>query len=868
MATFTTGPNGFNMQQLGTTEATFWTAGVSTITTTFAGGKTVVFSGANLDTEGGAGWYAGAANQVQEMTGATADFTITNVSLAQTPGYLYAYGTYQSSSGYGYGGSSPTAPTPLTMAGLVTYLFTGHDTYIGSAATDTLVGQGGNDTFVGGSGTETFVPAAIGSNTITGGGGVDTVVYASAHSAYSVSESNNTVSVKTPNGTDTLTNVDDIKFSDETVFVAAKDHAIAGTGASSVALFQGNEANYTIVSTGAGSFTITDNVAGQDGTTTVSNVGSLQFADKSMSAQNQAPVVAAQTGTQVWVEGQNASFTLPAGTFTDPLGESLTYSATLAGGQALPSWLTFNPATGTFSGTVPTAVQTLDLQVTATNTSGLAVSETFDAQITTATVAAFASLENSNGRGASGIATFVPNASGSATVDGVVGFQSMTFTGGNDAVILNGPRSQYVIQVGPSDNTQITDSSDNQTITVSGESYILFDGGNVVTTNGSSHYQQIYLALTPTDVQVAEIYAAALARMPDLPGLEFWENQVANGMSLNSLAAAFVTSSEFAKLFPAAAAASDHGGPNDSAFVTQLYETVLGRAPDAAGEAYWVSQFADGTLTRAAALVDFALSTENKLNIYALNSGSGWLIDYGNTGGYADSGNQTEASVLGNAAVSHFVNTTLITPTGLTNVTVGGLTITSAGALTDSNSGDIIVLSSAISTATVTGQGNLIIGPSGGGATINDNGASTSIRLSGTGNVINYGPGESVSGYVAGSDHLSSSTTVPNLYAPTTTAMLNGHNLVQGENNIVYIGNVGGGSTAEAASAANAVFTPADMANETVTFYGQSGSNTVFFKWVNPSSMPTATVMAAELTSEVSLAGVTATALTLTDFHV
>ena len=46
------------------------------------------------------------------------------------------------------------------------------------------------------------------------------------------------------------------------------------------------------------------------------------------------------------------AYQLPAGTFADKdVGDTLTYSATLADGSALPSWLVFDAATRTFSGT-------------------------------------------------------------------------------------------------------------------------------------------------------------------------------------------------------------------------------------------------------------------------------------------------------------------------------------------------------------------------------------------------------------------------------------------------------------------------------------------------------------------------------------
>jgi hypothetical protein len=89
------------------------------------------------------------------------------------------------------------------------------------------------------------------------------------------------------------------------------------------------------------------------------------------------PVLATQTAAQSWKLGQTVNFALAANTFTDPQGQKLTYSATLSNGAALPSWLTFNTTTGTFTGTVANNTAGLSIKVTATDTSGLSASETF-----------------------------------------------------------------------------------------------------------------------------------------------------------------------------------------------------------------------------------------------------------------------------------------------------------------------------------------------------------------------------------------------------------------------------------------------------------------------------------------------------------
>ncbi len=93
------------------------------------------------------------------------------------------------------------------------------------------------------------------------------------------------------------------------------------------------------------------------------------------------PIVANQTATQTWTEGNAVSFALASNVFTDPQGESMTYAATLANGSALPTWLTFNAATQTFTGTPPAGSAPLSIMVTATDTSGVSTSETFTANL-------------------------------------------------------------------------------------------------------------------------------------------------------------------------------------------------------------------------------------------------------------------------------------------------------------------------------------------------------------------------------------------------------------------------------------------------------------------------------------------------------
>jgi hypothetical protein len=116
-------------------------------------------------------------------------------------------------------------------------------------------------------------------------------------------------------------------------------------------------------------------------TVTATDTNGLSVADTFQASVAGVPTVTDQTANQTWTEGKAVSLALPANTFTDPQGEALSYTATLAGGAALPSWLTFNAATDTFTGTAPAAAESLGITVTATDTSGLAASENFTASV-------------------------------------------------------------------------------------------------------------------------------------------------------------------------------------------------------------------------------------------------------------------------------------------------------------------------------------------------------------------------------------------------------------------------------------------------------------------------------------------------------
>ncbi|TLU55670.1 MAG: hypothetical protein FDX02_02770 [Chlorobium sp.] len=100
---------------------------------------------------------------------------------------------------------------------------------------------------------------------------------------------------------------------------------------------------------------------------------------------NDAPTLANAIADQTAVRGNIYNFTVPATAFSDidpaNSGGTLSYTATLEDGSALPSWLTFAPATRTFSSTNVTAAaySVISVKVTATDNAAtpLSVSDIF-----------------------------------------------------------------------------------------------------------------------------------------------------------------------------------------------------------------------------------------------------------------------------------------------------------------------------------------------------------------------------------------------------------------------------------------------------------------------------------------------------------
>ncbi|PIF77517.1 Ca2+-binding RTX toxin-like protein [Variovorax sp. 54] len=200
------------------------------------------------------------------------------------------------------------------------------------------------------------------------------------------------------------------------------------------------------------------------GTPTSANIGNLQFVlwgtdnygygagtyvNLTVSPPNRAPVLATALADQSVAEGTAINYTVPTGSFTDPdAGDSLSYTATLSDGTALPSWLSFNASTRKFTGTVPIgALDAVSVRVTATDQGGLAIQDVFNIAVTVQnlTLNGTTSAETLTGR------------SGNDTINGMGGNDTLIGNAGNDRMI--GGTGNDMMSGGTGDDTYVVDSA-------------------------------------------------------------------------------------------------------------------------------------------------------------------------------------------------------------------------------------------------------------------------------------------------------------------------------------------------------------------------------------------------------------------------
>ncbi|WP_225774665.1 putative Ig domain-containing protein [Pseudomonas sp. Marseille-Q5115] len=264
---------------------------------------------------------------------------------------------------YGDGTTVGTTPPTTTPQGTA-----GDDTLVGTTGNDTIKGLAGNDNISGGAGNDTLDGGA-GVDTLTGGAGADTFVIASRLDSYRNYNTGGVTRVDTI--TDFATGQDRIDLS-----------ALGITG-----LGDGRNGTVYLSLNAAGDKTYVKSleVDASGNRFELALSGNLlntlkatDFVFAGVTPVNHAPVVAAPLADQNATETSPFSYVIPAGAFTDADNDTLTFTATLADGSALPAWLKFDAATRTFSGTPDSnAAGNFNVIVTANDGKAGIVTDTF-----------------------------------------------------------------------------------------------------------------------------------------------------------------------------------------------------------------------------------------------------------------------------------------------------------------------------------------------------------------------------------------------------------------------------------------------------------------------------------------------------------
>lgn len=329
------------------------------------------------------------------------------------------------------------------------------DTLIGNVGADILIGNDGNDRLSGGAGSD-FLDGGIGNDIFVFNKGdgqdlieasdaqaaMDTLRIGALDSEVTASRSDNLLLLRISNSTDRIGFVD--------YYAAAND-------------LDGVMWDHKV-----------DRIEFSNGV--VWGKAKIQAVADSAVA-NRVPVVSSAIPALTAYQGSSFAYSIPVGTITDPdPGDLLTYSASLADGEMLPPWLSFNAATRAFSGTPPAgSFGQISLRVTARDPGNLSVSDVFDLTII---------VVNLNKIGTASADT-LSGGGGHDTLSGVEGNDLLLAYAGND--LLDG---------GPGADTMEGGADD--------DSYVVDDEGDVITELVGEGVDMVQTAVTytlPDDVE-------------------------------------------------------------------------------------------------------------------------------------------------------------------------------------------------------------------------------------------------------------------------------------------------------------------------------------------------------------------------------
>ncbi len=313
---------------------------------------------------------------------------------------------------------------------------------------DVMYGEGGNDALYGGNGNDTLNGGA-GDDILYGEGGDDSLDGVAGNDIIVGGAGDDTYFFNLGSGQDTINSydstngkVDTVEFCDD---ITPDQVRVSRSGNDLVLTIIGTNDSLTIrnylENDGITPFSVEQIMFDADGT--VWDLATI----KTKLESNQAPQLSVVIPDQAAYEGDTFSYTVDSDTFVDPdAGDTLTYSATLADGSALPSWLSFDAATHTFSG-VPDTSGVLSVSVTAKDSGDQTVSDIFNISVSSRSMTL-----NGTSR-----ADILSGGNGNDTLNGLAGNDVLNGNAGNDH--LNGARGKDTMIGGSGDDIYEVDNA-------------------------------------------------------------------------------------------------------------------------------------------------------------------------------------------------------------------------------------------------------------------------------------------------------------------------------------------------------------------------------------------------------------------------
>lgn len=200
----------------------------------------------------------------------------------------------------------------------------------------------------------------------------------------------------------------------------------------------------------------------------------------------------------------------------------------------------------------------------------------------------------------------ITTGSGDDVVTGGAGDDIIDTGAGNDTIITG--QGNDIINAGEGrDVIQVVSASTAFDVTVDGDALVLTgsgaNAGNSVTVTDAEFVtfndgHTLAIAETDDEATALNLYSGLLGRDADEGGAENFTSLVDNGTSLTTVAESFLGSDEYFGILR-------------TDFISDLYESLLGREVDTSGQATWLAQFEQGA-TRGDIVAAIANSDEGQ----------------------------------------------------------------------------------------------------------------------------------------------------------------------------------------------------------------------------------------------------------------